>query len=659
MISPIPNIDDAEKRVKHWILGSTLLSILSIEAAADEYPQNLLWGDTHLHTPYSFDAFLNGNYDSEPSLPYRWAKGEPVIHPFTRTRVQIETPLDFIAVSDHAESLGFTRGIVTGDAILTDVSLWNSLKRWFMVRYARHTVENNNGPELFKAIMPRAPHGDGNPIEDSNNTPVDAAWGDPTPTVRSSWAMLMDAVDTHYVPGEFTTMVGWEWTSTPTGANLHRVVISPSSGEQAKVYLPFGWDQSQYPEDLWTWLQSTEKRIGVPFLSIPHNSNISKGYMFPLETMRGKPISAEYAKLRMKYEPVVEITQIKGDSETHPALSPDDEFADFETYQYYLQSSEASFSEALEGDYVRSALKTGMQIQNEIGVNPYKFGMIGSTDAHTSISSAEEHNFWGKMGIDALPQNKVGEGTGGIPTATGWDMAAAGLVAVWANENTREEIFSAFKRREVYATTGPRITVRFFGGWAFEDLGEHGQHLVSQGYSHGVPMGSDLPQRKPDSDAPPTFLIHAMRDPKGANLDRIQVIKITVASNGKAEEQIYDVSWSDGRVLDETGKLPPVGNTVNRSTGRVENSIGAPELMIAWRDPDFSPSKSALYYVRVLQIPTARHSYLDAMALNVEHPLELPEVIQERAYSSPIWYTPNQPNVDITTDSKQSSVTAR
>ncbi len=624
------------------IACSAWLGLCSSGIFADDYPQRVLWGDTHLHTPYSFDAFLNGNYDSEPEVPYRWARGEPVIHPFTKTRIQIKTPLDFLVVSDHAESLGFTRGVVTGDATLTEMGLWDHIKRWFMIRYVRYAVENDNGPEIFKAIMPRAPDGHGNPIEDANNLPIDTAWGDPAPTVKKSWGTLMEAVDKYYVPGEFTTMVGWEWTSTPTGANLHRVVISPSSGEQAKAYLPFGWDQSQYPEDLWAWLQDTEAALGVRFLSIPHNSNISKGYMFPRHTMRGEPISTDYAKLRMKYEPVVEMTQIKGDSETHPSLSPDDEFADFETYQYYLQSSDASFGRVLEGDYVRSALAIGMQLEAEIGVNPYKFGMIGSTDAHTSISSAEEDNFWGKMGIDALPQNKMGGGTGGIPTATGWDMAAAGLVAVWANDNSREEIFSAFKRREVYATTGPRMTVRFFGGWDFDDIGEHGQLLVEKGYSQGVPMGADLPPPHPGSGSAPRFLLHALRDPRGANLDRIQVIKVSINASGETKEKIYNVAWSDARGIDDNGNLPPVGDTVDRSTGKIENSIGASELIVDWEDPDFSLAESAFYYARVLQIPTARHSLLDAIALGVEHPVELPEVVQERAYSSPIWYTPSE-----------------
>jgi hypothetical protein len=623
------------------VAGVISLSSAVHAATQDTYTTNLYWGDTHLHTPYSFDAFLNGNYEGSPDDPYRWAKGEPVVHPYAKTRVQIGTPLDFLVVSDHAESLGMVRGVVNDTAELTDIGLIGGFKRWAMIKYVKNAVANDEGPSVFKEIMPKPPagSGEGDPVKDPNNDHYNNDWGDPTPTVKDAWSQLMDAADRNYEPGTFTTMVGWEWTSTPIGVNLHRVVVSSSSGEEAKQYIPFGADQSQYPEDLWAWLDKTEKETGLQFISIPHNSNISKGYMFPETTIKGKTITAEYAKRRIKFEPVVEMTQIKGDSEAHPEISTNDEFADFETYQYFLQGDKSAFNKVFENDYVRGALTQGMKLEQQTGVNPYKFGMIGSTDAHTSVASAEEDNFWGKMSIDSLPNNKNLGGKGGIPGATGWDMAAAGLAAVWAPENTREAIFAAFKRKEVYATSGPRIAVRFFGGWEFGELESDASNITDMGYGQGTPMGGDLSVKSEDK-AQPEFLIQAIRDPVGANLDRVQVVKGWVDSAGQSQEKIYNVAWSDERELNADGRLPAVGDTVNRKTGEVANSIGTPELITKWTDPDFDPALPAFYYVRVLQIPTARHSLLDTVALGVPHPENLPEVIQERAYTSPIWYTP-------------------
>lgn len=616
--------------------------VLAAEVAQPEpEPTRLLWGDTHLHTPYSFDAYLNGNYEADPDTSYRWAKGEPVLHPYAKTRIKIETPLDFLVVSDHAEFVGLMRGLVNGEAELSDMGPIGNVKRWFIKKHIKSALESHEGPAIFKEIMPKGRLDDtGKLIDDDKKSfsTVDR-FGDPKPTVKNSWHALMDAADRHYEPGKFTTLVGWEWTSTPSGVNLHRVVMSSSSGEQAKQYIPYGADQSEYPEDLWAWLDDTEQKTGLEFLSIPHNSNISKGYMFAETTVKGKAISADYAKRRIKYEPVVEITQIKGDSEAHPKFSPNDEFADFETYHYFLQSTKPDMSRVKAHDYARGALAQGLKIEQSVGTNPYKFGMIGSTDAHTSVSSAEENNFWGKMAIDSIPVNKIGGGKGGIPSASGWDMSASGLAAVWAKDNTREEIFAAFKRKEVYATTGPRIALRVFGAWNFEGLDARGDNIAQVGYAQGTPMGGDL-SVSPSAEAAPEFIVQAVRDPVGANLDRVQMVKGWLDPQGEAHERVYNLAWSGERSLDSDGRIAPVGDTVDRKTGEVDNRIGAPELVATWQDPDFKPEQRAFYYVRVLQIPTARHSYLDALALGVEHPEHLSEVIQERAYSSPIWYSP-------------------
>lgn len=624
-------------------------SAASLAASAEDgEPTNLYWGDTHLHTSYSIDAFLNGNLTATPDTAYRWAKGLPVIHPYNRTRIKIDTPLDFLVVADHAQFIGVMRDVYSDRIEFSDMGPIDSIKRWIAVRRIKEAIDTQSGNTVFANLLPKegAIHR-GDPVADPNhpeNPPN--LFGDVTETMTSAWADITNAADAHYKPGEFSTFVGWEWSSLPTGANLHRVVMSSSTGEQAQQYLPYGADKSAYPEDLWNWLEETERTAGVEFIAIPHNSNISKGYMFAETTLKGKPITADYAQMRVKWEPVAEITQIKGDSETHPNISPDDEFADFETYEFHIQQGEAQYDyPASNADYIRGALKNGLKIEQNVGVNPYKFGVIGSTDAHTGLASAEEDNFWGKMATDSIPENKERPRAADGETARnnwpgGWNMSASGLAAVWATENTREAIFAAFKRKEVYATTGPRIRVRFFGGWDFDDTHVENVGLASAGYTQGVPMGSDL--LSPKGGSAPEFLIQAVRDPKGANLDRVQVVKGWVDAEGAAHERIYNVSWSGNRALLADGRLPSVGDTVDRETGEVDNSIGAPAFNTKWQDPDFDPAQRAFYYVRVLQIPTARHALLDAIALGMDAPSQGPVTIQERAYTSPIWYTPGQ-----------------
>ncbi|NWG91239.1 MAG: DUF3604 domain-containing protein, partial [Parvularculaceae bacterium] len=431
------------------------------------------------------------------------------------------------------------------------------------------------------------------------------------------------------------TLVGWEYTPTPNGANLHRIVLSPTTPAIAKTFLPYSSNDSGNPEDLWKWLAETEAKTGANFISIPHNSNISKGRMFATVDYDGRPLTAEYARLRAAFEPIAEVTQIKGTSETHPDLSPADEFAEFEFFKVLIEGRQGAdiTPTAAPGDYVRAALKTGLEIERRLGVNPYKLGMIGSTDSHSGLASAEEDNFMGKFAYDSVPEMKDHK-LGGL--VSGWDMSASGLAAVWARENTREEIFAAMKRREVFGTTGPRIAVRFFGGFGFAPEDAAARDLAAVGYAKGVPMGGDLTA----ATAAPSFLVQAVKDPESANLDRVQIVKGWLGSDGQAREKVYDVAWSGERAIGADGKLPPVGDTVDRATASYKNSIGAAELSTVWTDPEFDAKESAFYYVRVLEIPTPRNSLYDSVAMQKAPPNGYPATIQERAYTSPIWYSP-------------------
>jgi hypothetical protein len=579
---------------------------------------NLYWGDTHLHTSYSPDAFLMQNRSADPDTAYRYAKGYPVIHPFHRARIQIGTPLDFLVVSDHGEYMGVVPKILQGDPLVANTEAG---KRF------RKLADEGKELEAFAELIAQ----------------VNAGTPDPdfiSPEInRTVWGEIMDAAERHNEPGKFTTFLGWEWSSTPGGANLHRVIFIREGKEKGKEFIPYTSLDSSKPEQLWKWLKTTSEKTGTTFIAIPHNSNISKGLMFPLMDSEGNPISKQYAEDRMRWEPVVEMTQIKGDSETHPSITPTDEFADYETYEHIIAVGEhVEKPKADEGDYARSALKRGLTIEAKTGANPYKFGMIGSTDSHTAMASAEEDNFHGKMAQDSTPEMKSKDI---IPGANGFDMSAAGLVAVWAEENTRESLFDAFRRKEVYATTGPRIQVRLFGGWDYTPEDAEAADPAETGYRKGVPMGGEL-GRAPKGKAP-SFLISAIKDPNHANLDRVQVIKGWVDKEGMPQEKIYDVALSDGRNVSEDGSVKPVGNTVNLKTATWTDTIGDAQLATVWTDPDFDPAVSAFYYVRVLQIPTPRHSLYDAIALGID-PKETghPATIQERAYTSPIWYSPQE-----------------
>jgi len=598
---------------------------------AAENNRQLLWGDTHLHTNNSFDAFLNENRSVTPADAYRFARGEPVTHAYTQTRVQINTPLDFLVVSDHAEFLGGMKDIYFKGIGLKDPGILESLVLWYREMQIRDAIDSGEGKAFFSDILPKP----GDPRETAKR------WVDELPpeipgakeSQRSAWHELLKTADSYNEPGKFTAFAGWEWSSQPGSANLHRVIVSNANTDSGRQFLPFASTDSPFPEDLWQWLEKTEKDSGVRFLAVPHNSNVSKGVMFDTKTLRGEAIDRDYAERRLRYEPIVEVTQIKGDSETHESLSPDDEFAEFETYDHLLAANSETY-EVQPGDYVRSALKTGMKLGQTIGVNPFKVGMIGSTDSHTGLSTAEEPNFWGKFARDSIPANKSGDALG---NATGWAMSASGLAAVWATENTRDGIMDAMFRREVYATTGTRISLRFFGGWDFSNTDL--PIIPDTAYERGVPMGGTLKQSTSSSQAP-TFMVQASRSPLGENLDRIQIVKGWATSSAEMQEHIYNVAWSDNRALNDEGRLPALPDTVDRQTGKTSETTGEPALMVVWSDPDFDPAHPAFYYARVLQIPTARHSLLDRIALGQENALDYPDVIQERAYTSPIWYVP-------------------
>jgi hypothetical protein len=594
---------------------------------AEDYPTEVYFGDTHNHTGNSFDVYLFGTLGSTPEDAYRFARGEKVINPATGTIWQLSKPLDFLVVADHSEMLGSMPRLFEEKA----EDLANTKSGKAMLKQAPDKTEDQL-LEVYSAInyaASNAPNDLGITAKDILN---DLHGGDKR---KSAWEAYIDTAEKYNEPGKFTALIGFEWTSNTGGANLHRVVFQAEGGDVGKKYLPYSSLESDNPEDLWKWLDTTSEKAGATFVAIPHNPNISIGMMFPLVRNNGEPVDEAYAKKRSQWEPAVEASQIKGDSETHPLLSPNDEFADYETYDFAL-TPDGDRPKPTEGDYVRAGLKRGLELGKKLGTNPYKVGMIGSTDSHTGITAIEETNFAGKGQHDNIPAKR--SHPTGIGSSKGWDMGAAGWAGVWATENTREALVAAFKRKEVYCTTGPRIKLRFFGGYEFTAADTKGD-LVKAGYTKGVPMGGDL---KGKGGKAPTFLVAVMKDPDGANMDRIQIVKGWLDKNGKSQEKIYDVAVSGNRKIGDDGRCKEaVGNTVDVKTGKYTNDIGAAELIASWSDPDFDPAQSAFYYVRSLEIPTPRYSLLDAIALNIDvKETNHPATIQERVYSSPIWYNP-------------------
>jgi len=596
--------------------------------ADQNYPRNVYFGDTHLHTYFSLDAYSRGNRKLTPNDAYRFAKGETVTA-HNGMKARLTRPLDFLVVADHAENMGAWSALELKDPLL---------------------METKTGRYWHERLRELATIKD--PINAYNQRRkvywgIKAAKFESNKFKTSMWHKVIDNAERHNDPGKFTAFIGFEWTvsNEEQPYHLHRVVIFQDGKDKAGKVLPFSQIDSRKPEDLWAYMADYETKTGGDILAIPHNSYLSVGHMFQLNDSAGRAFTQDYAQKRARWEPLLEVTQIKGDSETHPVLSPTDEFADFETWAYGGAASDASKNQeqliqVKRYEYARSALQLGLSEQGRLGVNPFKFGMIGSTDPHNSLAAVAENNFWGKFSEFEPSANRITlpwSPQGGATKI--WETGASGYAAVWATENTREALFAAMKRKETYATTGPRMSVRFFGGWNYEKNDALKPDLPRVGYSKGVPMGGDL------TSAPkgkiPSFLIHAVKDPNGANLDRVQVIKGWHDKNGELHEKIYNASLSDGRKANKNGEAPPVGLSVNIKDASYTNSIGDPELTVVWVDLDFNRDQLAFYYVRVLEIPTPRWTAYDAKFFGIKNiPSDVSMVIQERAYTSPIWYSP-------------------
>jgi len=600
--------------------------------AERSFPSHVYWGDSHLHTGLSLDAGLFGNILGHEDA-YRLARGEQ-IKSSTGLPVKLSRPLDWLVITDHSDLMGIAGDIQKGAPNIMAVPKGKEWAEGFAKGGAAageaafdlitHFAQMKLPEQFVKEYSP-------------GSTVYDNIWED-----------IIDTAEEFNDPGQFTALIGYEWTSVPKGFNLHRNVILRDNGDRARQIIPLTTQPpmgTTDPLDLYKWLEDYESRTGGQALAIAHNGNLSNGWMFPLEdTYAGGKVDKNYVTLRAKWEPLYEMTQIKGDGETHPALSPNDEFADYGTWDVgNLDLTELKKPEMLKGEYAREALKQGLALEEKLGVNPYKFGMVGATDSHTSLSTAEEDNFFGKS-VSVEPsatrishpfiKSKIGEIPGDM-------LVASGYQGVWSTENTRAAIFDAMERKETYATTGPRIPVRFFGGWDYNADDLRSRAPAFKGYEKGVPMGGDLSEAPKDKS--PTFMVYALRDPIGANLDRIQIVKGWHDSKGKLHERIYDVAVSDGRKIGNDGRCKTsVGNTVDLEAANWTNTIGASELATVWEDPNFEPNEKAFYYARVIEIPTPRWVLYDKIRLGAKVPEGVELVHQERAYTSPIWYTPKK-----------------
>jgi hypothetical protein len=595
--------------------------------AGRTFPTMPLFGDTHLHTAYSMDAGAFGARLT-PKDAYRFARGEEITSN-TGQPVKLSRPLDFLVVADHSDGMGFFPQLMGGDPTLLATPQG---RRWY------DEIRGGKGAEAAMDIIVSFGKGQ---LPNGFPTPGTSAY-------RNAWQDTIKAAEAYNEPGRFTAFIGYEWTSNTGGNNLHRNVIFRGNGAQAILVEPFTTLPplgSDNPVDLWKWMAATEQKTGSEVLAIPHNGNLSNGRMFPMVEAFGKKLDREYVETRAKWERLVEVTQTKGTGESHPFLSPNDEFSNFEIWDKgNLDGSVPKTKDMLELEYARSALMNGLKLEAQLGTNPYKFGMIGSTDAHTGLAAVEEDNFFGKTAPqepspERLTKVFIDNPKTGIKIMD-WEVSASGYAAVWATENTREAIFDAMKRRETYATTGSRMIVRFFGGWDFVPGDANHRLPASIGYSKGVPMGSDL--NSAPSGKSPTFLVAALKDVIGANLDRIQIIKGWVDKEGKTNERIYDVAVSGGRKIEADGRCKtPVGNTVDVDAATWTNTIGAPELITVWKDPEFDAKQRALYYARVIEIPTPRWTAYDVYRFGNKPLPGTTMFLQERAYTSPIWYSPS------------------
>jgi hypothetical protein len=592
--------------------------------AGRNYPTRVFWGDTHLHTSMSLDARAGGN-TLGPEEALRFARGEQVVSA-TGVPAKLARPLDWLVVADHSDSMGVMDEVANGNPqLLVDPQV----KQW-------HDAIQQGGEVGMKAAY--------EVVMALSAGKIPAVMGDPK-LIRTLWERQTAVMEKYNDPGRFTVFIGYEWTSNNSGNNLHRNVIYRDGKSKADAMVPYTTEDSENPEDLWKWMQAYEEKTGGSVLAIPHNGNLSNGGMFAVETFKGLPLTRAWAESRARWEPLYETTQIKGDGESHPSLSPSDEFAGFEIWDKGNLILVPKKPGMLQYEYTREALKNGLLLEQKLGVNPFKFGLVGSTDAHTSLSTADEDNFFGKhSGVEPNPhryEHVVMEFEG--RKLMSWAMSASGYAGIWATENTRESLWDAMKRREVYATTGPRMVVRFFGGFEFSAKDAATRLPAEVGYAKGVPMGGDL--RQAPAGKSPTFLVAALKDPIGANLDRLQIVKGWLDAKGQTKEKVFDVAWGDAAARKpdaKTGKLPPVGNTVDVSQATWTNTIGDPELIAVWKDPDFDPSFKAFYYARIIEIPTPRWTAYEAKRFGIAMPKEVPMIVQERGYTSPIWYTPGK-----------------
>ena len=595
--------------------------------AQRSFPDRVFWGDTHLHTGLSMDAGLFGARLGLDDA-YRFARGEEVMASSGQP-VRLGRPLDWLVIADHSDGMGFFNDLSKGDP---DILKYDQAKPWYEGLRAGGDASVAAALDLIGTFS----QGEIDPEMMAEYSPGGKTYG-------SIWEKVVAAAEEFNDPGRFTTLIGFEWTSLVKGNNLHRNVIFREGADKAGRVVPYTTQApvgSTDPLDLYKYLENYEATIGGSALALAHNGNLSNGIMFPVDAQyTGRALDRTYVESRARWEPMYEVTQIKGDGEAHPLLSPDDAFADYETWDVgNLDLSQAKTDEMLKGEYAREALKNGLALEKRLGTNPYKFGLVGSTDSHTGLAAVEEENFFGKATNAEPSPNRMRHpfisSENGV--FNGYQTVASGYTAVWAEENTRESIWDAMARKEVYGTTGPRIMVRFFGGWDFTDEDLNSRQPAFRGYEKGVPMGGDL---RGSGDAP-TFMVYALRDVIGANLDRIQIVKGWLDADGETHEMVYDVAWSVGREPDSNGVLPPVGNTVDVAAANWSNTIGASELGTVWTDPDFDPAQSAFYYARVLEIPTPRWVVYDAFRYGVEIPEGAETTHQERAYTAPIWYTP-------------------
>ena len=598
--------------------------------AERSFPDRVFWGDTHLHTGLSVDAGLFGARLGLDDA-YRFARGEQVTASSGQP-AKLGRPLDWLVIADHSDAMGFFNDLAAGNPAILK---FDQARPWYEGLQQGGQAAADAALNLITTFA----QGEIDPAMMVEYSPGGK-------TYESVWQRVVDAAERFNDPGSFTTIIGFEWTSLVAGNNLHRNVLFREGAEKAGQVVPFTTQApvgSTDPLDLYAWLENYEATTGGSALAIAHNGNLSNGLMFPVDAQyTGRAIDAAYVESRAKWEPLYETTQIKGDGEAHPFLSPDDAFADYETWDVgNLDLTQAKTPEMLQYEYTREALKNGLLLESRLGTNPYKFGLVGSTDSHTALSAVEEDNFFGKAS-NAEPkpermQHPFAETEVGV--FEGYQLVASGYTGVWARENTRAAIWDAMDRKEVYATTGPRMLVRFFGGWDYTDQDLNSRQPAFRGYEKGVPMGGDLPVATGEGGAP-SFMVYALRDPVGANLDRIQIVKGWLDAEGATHERVHDVAWSPGRAPDAEGALPPVGSTVDVAAANWTNTIGAAELAAVWSDPEFDPAQPAFYYARVLEIPTPRWVVYDAFRFGVPIPEGAETEAQERAYTSPIWYEP-------------------